>query len=222
MENVNEAHIDMIKYRMGYIINETPKYRPLVGQDEEFDEVPSLSNEIGEQEEVDPEPEEMKPSGDEAPEPEYTEDDSEEGGEEKSPEPTDNVQDDDMGEESPEQDVDSIQNEIIKHNVEAMKSIHQELENLNNTVQGLNSKLDTLDSDVEEVKEPTDAEKLMKKSEESYPYYFNLNDLWSENWFQENREKENSKGVRELPDGTYVADFDELTKYSGVDIKDSF
>ena len=56
---------------------------------------------------------------------------------------------------SPENEVDNIQNDIIKHNVEAMKGIQGELESLTNMVQGLNSKLGELDADVEEVREGT-------------------------------------------------------------------
>ena len=74
----------------------------------------------------------------------------------------------------------------------------------------LNSKLEALNTDVEEVREPTNTEKLMSKVNVSYPYYFNLNDFWKGNWFNEKRDKETEKGIKELPDGTYVADFDEL------------
>jgi hypothetical protein len=122
----------------------------------------------------------------------------------------------------PVDQVNDIQNDIIKHNIEAMKSIHDQLEGLNNTVQGLNSKFDTLNSDVEEVREPTNTEKLMSKKNVSYPYYFNLNDFWNGNWFNEKRNGENEKGVRELPDGTYVADFDDLPQISKMDVQDSF
>ena len=55
-----------------------------------------------------------------------------------------------------------------------MKSIHDQLEELNNITQSLNAKIDTLSSDVEEVREPTNSEKLMSKTNVSYPYYFNF------------------------------------------------
>ena len=118
--------------------------------------------------------------------------------------------------------VDTIQNDIIKHNIEAMKSIHDQLEGLNMYVQGIDSKLVKLGSEVEEVKEPSDSEKLMNRSKVSYPYYFNLNDVWEDNWFEQKRESENSKGIRELPDGTFVGDFDDLPQKSKNDIQKSF
>jgi hypothetical protein len=123
---------------------------------------------------------------------------------------------------APEVPVDNIQNDIIKHNIEAMKAIHDQLEGLNDVVNGLNDKLKLLHADVEEVREPTNVEKLMNKTQVSYPYYFNLNDVWKGNFFDQNRESEDSKGMRKLPDGTYVADFDDLPQHSKIDVEKSF
>ena len=120
------------------------------------------------------------------------------------------------------QEVDDIQNDIIKHNIAAMQSIDDQLKSLNATVQGLNAKLQTLDADVEEVREPTNTEKLINKKDVSYPYYFNLNDMWSGNWFNDRREAEHEEGVRELPDGTFIADFDDLPQKSKTDVQNSF
>ena len=118
--------------------------------------------------------------------------------------------------------VDTIQNDIIKHNIAAMQSIHDKLQGLDATVQGLNSKLDSLNAEVEEVREPTNTQKLMNKTSVSYPYYFNLNDFWSGNWFNQKREEEHEKGVRELPDGSFIADFDDLPQKSKTDVQNSF
>ena len=123
---------------------------------------------------------------------------------------------------APGQEVDDIQNDIIKHNIAAMQSIDDQLKTLNATVDGLNAKLQTLSTDVEEVREPTNTEKLMSKTNVSYPYYFNLNDFWSGNWFNEKRKAEHEKGVRELPDGTFIADFDDLPQKSKTDVQNSF
>lgn len=230
-----EEHLRKIKHRVDYKINESPKYRPLVGMHEEFDEIPELTNEAGEQEDAKkpegnilPAPSNDEPIGEPSntPVPEFDKDS-------KVPAPENIETSDDMingsqAEDSmntpvePQQEVNDIQNDIIKHNIEAMKSIHSQLENLNNVVQGLNNKLEVLNADVEEVREPTNTEKLMSKKDVSYPYYFNLNDFWNGNWFNENREKENEKGIKEMPDGTFVADFDELPQKSKIDIQNSF
>jgi hypothetical protein len=122
--------------------------------------------------------------------------------------------------------VDVIQNDIIKHNTAAMQAIHDQMEALNGFVQSLDSKMKLLDADIEEVREPTNVEKLMNKTSVSYPYYFNLNDLWGDNLFDKNRasegEVEVERGIRELPDGTFIADFDDLPKSSKIDIEKSF
>ena len=229
-----EEQLRKFKYRVDYKVNESPRYRPLVGEDEEFDEVPSLTNEAGDQEDVPkpegavpPAPTNDLPMGAEPPnqppvpaEPPVPAFDATGG--EMPPMGGAPVGMDGMPPVEPQQQVDDIQNEIIKHNIEAMKSIHDQLEGLNNMVQGLNSKLETLGADVEEVREPTNTEKLMNKSKVSYPYYFNLNDLWTGNWFNEKREQEMEKGVRELPDGTFIADFDDLPQKSKTDVQNSF
>lgn len=234
---LSEEHIRKIMYRSNYKINESPRYHSLVNDNEEFDTIPDMNtgNRVGqganfntmmgeqEQEEETPNtptPEES-PEGEKAPNPEGMPEPPEpayaDGNEEGMSTPEDG-----MGQPESEPEVDEIQNEIIKHNIEAMKSIQMELQNLNNSVTGLNSKLSELNADVEEVREPTNAEKLMNKTDVSYPYYFNLNDFWKDSWFDKKRDEANEKGIRELPDGTYIADFDDLPKSSSIDIEKSF
>ena len=239
-DNLFEEHIRKIKYRVGYKINETPRYRSLVNDNEEFDSVPDslyatkdgqpvptsqgITNEAGEQEDA------PKPGGGEVPSAPSNMDTP---ANTNAPAPVPAFASGDtatdqiaggtpMSPIEPVEKVDDIQNDIIKHNIEAMKSIHDKLENLDSTVQGLNSKLDTLNADVEEVREPTNAEKLMSKKNVSYPYYFNLNDFWKGNWFEEKHKDEVENGIRKLPDGTFVADFDDLPQESKTEVQDSF
>jgi len=224
--------IRKIKYHSKYRLSESPKYRPLVDGSEEFDEIPKLTTEAGEQ--VDAEkptieptsPIEDKSIADDVPTPAF---DAGTDGLLDEPTPANPA-----GEmiNNPEQQVDDIQNEIIKHNLEAMKSIHDQLESLNNVVLGLNSKVQSLSANVEEVREPSDSEKLMSKKNVSYPYYFNLNDYWKGSSFAENNmnsiggnvnsNNNENKGIRQLPDGTYVADFDDLPQKSRTDVQNSF
>lgn len=230
---LSEEYLRKFKHRVEYKVNESPKYRPLVGIDEEFDEVPELTNEAGEQEDaqkpegaVPPAPSNDQPLGGmDAPVPAF-----DKTGGDSGEIPSDPTMGGDMGNDpmgmgvpvEPESQVNDIQNEIIKHNIEAMKSIHDQLESLSAEVKSLNTKSDALSADVQEVREPTNSEKLMNKTSVSYPYYFNLNDFWSGNWFNEKREKEMDKGVKELPDGTFVADFDDLPQKSKIDVQNSF
>jgi hypothetical protein len=249
-DNLLAEHLRKIKYRVGYKINESPKYRPLVGDNEEFDAVPDnnymtrdgqpvpptspMTNEAGDQEDV-PKPEGQEPpapSNDvpqntdapiDAPVPAF----DKTGGDSQLPPPEGGAPVNPMGDEmgmnaDPAQEVDQLQNDIIKSNIEAMKSIHDQLESLNTTVQGLNKQSEVLKAEVEEVREPTNTEKLMSKKNVSYPYYFNLNDFWNGNWFTEERQKQQERGINELPDGTYVADFDDLPQKSKIDVQNSF
>ena len=263
-DNLLAEHLRKIKYRVAYKINESPKYHPLVGDNEEFDSVPDsnymtrdgqpvpssqgLTMEAGEQQDA-PKPEGQMPpapSNDQpqnadipqagvppeagaptppvdAPVPAF----DKTGGDEQLP-PEDGAPVNPMGDEmgmgapDPAQEVDTLQNDIIKSNIEAMKSIHDQLSNLNATVQNLNKQSEVLKADVEEVREPTNTEKLMSKKNVSYPFYLNLNDFWHGNWFNENREKEGEKGINELPDGSFVADFDDLPQKSKIDVQNSF
>ena len=123
----------------------------------------------------------------------------------------------------PEQpSVDQIQNDIIKTSVNAMQKMNSELNNLESTINSLNSKIDNLSQEVEEVREPTNVEKLMSKKEDSHPFYYNLNDMWDGNSFQARRQVENSEGMKQTDDGSYVADFDTLPKYTDQEVNDSF
>ncbi len=238
--NLSEEYLRKFRHRAGYIISETPKYRPLVGDNEEFDEVPVITNEAGEQEDA-PKPEGQEPSTPSNMQPQNTKPSSPTpvfDKEVSNKQPTNMISTEESpisGQQvvgagiemsSPEQaenQVDELQNEIIKHNIEAMKGIHDELESLNTTIRGLNQKMDLLNADVEEVREPTNAEKLMNKTKVSYPYYFNLNDFWNGSWFdQKNNVNEMENGIKELPDGTYIADFDDLPQKSKIDVQDSF
>jgi len=245
---LSEEYLRKFKHRSGYVISESPKYRPLVTDSEEFDEMPVLTNEAGDEEDapkpmgqVPPAPSNDQPQNADAPETPVPAFDGDAGA---PPEGEDPMVAPVAGEEPPmggpqaadagmgmppENEVDDLQNEIIKHNIEAMKGIHDQLEGLNMTIQGLNSKMDTLSADVEEVREPTDSEKLMNKTDVSYPYYFNLNDFWKDNWFDQKRaqegggeEGEKTEGMKQLPDGTYVADFDDLPQKSKIDVQNSF
>lgn len=124
---------------------------------------------------------------------------------------------------------DELQNEIIKKNIDVMKQLNQKIEDLEMSVNQLNSQNQEtiaqnieLKKDVEEVREPTNVEKLMSRKEDSHPYYYGLNDMWKGNWFQARRDDLGEKGMKQLEDGSYVADFDELPMLTTQEIKDSF
>ncbi len=245
-QNVTEG-LEAFKYRVNYVVNETPKYRSLVSTTEEFDEVPALTNEAGEQEDAEKiagmKP--LAPSNDQPmtdvplpdvgavppPVPGAVPPDPMAAGDPVAgnvppdpgaPDPMAIPPDPMAVPVEPDNQVDDLQNDIIKHNIEAMKDIHDQLAGMNDNFEAMNAKMVELNADVEEVREPTDSEKLMNQSNVSYPYYFNLNDFWQDNWFDQQRQTQQDKGVKELPDGTYVADFDDLPQKSKIDVQDSF
>jgi hypothetical protein len=246
-KNPVDEHINKIKHRIGYSINETPKYKPLI--EDEFDELPTeiyatqdgqpVPNPAGTDaylEEQEPEadnPAELpgapelapkepaEPSNAEEPKEVDVDELPEEDPTEMPPETEVDVEA--TAEEEPivepEENVNQIQNDIIKHNIEAMKGLTNKLQDLEQINSQLNQQLAALSAKVEEVEEPTDAEKLMKRKDVSYPYYFNLNDFWKGSFFDK---KNGESGIKEMPDGTYIADFDDLPTPNSMDIKDSF
>lgn len=225
-----EEFVNEFKRRTSYAIDETVRYKKVEEVDNQYDDVPdniyatqdgipspNIPHMMEDEEEVNPEE-----VGDPTPE-------GPPGGEEEP------MEEPMLEPEVEEPSVDELQNEIIRHNIEAMKAIHDGIAELNNTIMNLNQKVDTLNTEVEEVREPTNVEKLMAKKEVSYPYYMNLSDHWKGNWFDvkysqptekpvgEEEPRQEVRGMTKLPDGTYIADYDDLAKFlSDKDIKDSF
>lgn len=114
------------------------------------------------------------------------------------------------------QSVDSLQNNLLKMNLSAMIKIHDEMDRLNKTVERLNIQNAKLKAEVDEVREPSNEEKLLKRKNDSFPYYNNLNDIWKDNWFEQNTINSEYDGIRKLDDGTYIANFDDLPKYNNI------
>lgn len=227
-DDILNEHLEKIKYRFNYAINEAPKYNKLIKDESEFDELPDavhstqdgfpMPNTQGtdaylEEDDEDPRDNEENTPEEDSPEGEIP---LEGQGEEEGLPPVE-------GEElEPEQGVDELQNEIIKHNIQAMKDINDKLKSLDDYVKSVNTNMAQLTAKVKEVEEPTDAQKLMSKKEVSYPFYFNLPDVWKGSWFDQQRNKMQEKGIKELPDGTFMADFDDLPKHNDQDIESSF
>jgi len=221
-------HINVIKYRMNYInINESPKYKEFIANMDEYDEIPKDLYEAGD-EDLPPEDLGVPVKSEDpsvTPQPPVPDQQSaapmDSGQPPVSPVPTDQPQppvDGEMPQLQPETpSVDDIQNDIIKSNINAMKDINDNLANLSKIADELNGKLNVIAKDVDEVREPSNGEKLMSKSNVSYPYYFNLNNMWDGNWFNQKRGEMEEKGINKLDDGSYVADFDNLPKTVNID-----
>jgi len=200
--NINNDFNRMM-YKAKYVINETPKYKPISEEDFSNDDTIPLSlSEINEDEPL------PSLSG---------------NTETNTTLPAEIPQDELSLPVEPSVEVnssDDIQNDIIKNNISAMQNVVDKLSELDAFVKNLNDNVIKINKEVEEVREPTTSEKLMSKKTVSYPYYFNLNDYWKGNAYEEN--EINRGGVKQLDDGTYYADFDDLDKYSTRDLNDSF
>lgn len=245
-ESLNE-HIKEIKRRIKYRINETPRYTPL--SEDEFDDLPveiyatqdghpvpnvggtdAYLEEQGNEDEI-PAPEgPTEPVAEPSNAPAPVEDDIPAPEEEMPMPPPEGGEEMEVGMEAteempeapPEENVNDLQNDIIKHNLEATKEINSKMEELDNLMRTLDNQLSVLNAKVKEVEEPTNVQKMMAKKDVSYPYYFNLNDFWQGNWFEKKRDELNEKGITQLPDGTFIADFDDLPTHNSMDVEDSF
>jgi hypothetical protein len=217
--NINN-HINEILFRSNYRINESPKYHQVIGDDEEFDEFPSEISEDNEEippikpptEPIDPSQSPEAPIQSTDPNPAMDVDPNN-----MSDMPIDFDPNNPTGDNfiDNEPTVNDIQNEIIKDNIETMKYIHNQMKELDNYMKNIDTKLTVLSSEVEEVRAPTNGEKLMKQKNVSYPYHYNLNDYWGNSPVEE---KENfGQGIKKMDDGTFIADFDDLRKNMNID-----
>lgn len=238
-------HVEKILQKTGYILGEAT-YKLSKEEFSNDDVLPETmggpkppenqglnSNAIFEDDEENPE-EDLPPAlGDE----EVTDDAiaADMGGEESTPEggeeaPADDVVPDEEAPISPEMEpeatgepsVNELQNDLIKLNISAMQQMNDKIASMENSLIQMTSKMQQFDKEVEEVREPTNVEKLMNKKADSHPYYYGLNDMWEGNWFQARRDEVGDRGMKQLEDGTYVADFDTLPKYTDQEIKKSF
>lgn len=210
MRNSN-PHIRKILYKSTYIINEASTIRKITEADFANDDMP---------EDVIPLSDTLTDSNTEPVNNQETQpvpQDNAEPASQPVPNPVNNTQ---LNQPTSNGSVDSLQNDLIKMNLSAMIKIHGELDKLNQTVNDLNQQNQKLKAQVEEVREPSNEEKLLARKNDSFPYYNNLNDIWKDNWFERNTVSSENEGITKLPDGSYIANFDDLPKYT--DIKKSF
>ena len=119
-----------------------------------------------------------------------------------------------------------LQNSLIKLQVSALEQMNSKMQMMDATMGELKGVMGQLSQDVEEVREPTNVEKVASRKEDSHPYYYRLNDLWQGNTFQgrmdDGKTGDGEYGMKQLEDGTYVADFDSFPGLNDMDLKNSF
>lgn len=204
---MNKKYIDKLLYKSNYIISESPKYNQILDDLTEDDLLPNdMLTPISKNDSN-----VFEANGDENVDTPETPND----------EPEMEIPNEEIPTSEPEvpieqpivndsNSVDEIQNDIIRLNISTMKKIHSEIENLNSKIEQLSTNVGMLSSDVEEVKEPTDSEKLLNRKNDSHPYYKGLSDMWGENNFNKRQDQYEESGMRKLDDGTYIADFDTI------------
>lgn len=235
--------IDRINYIAGYVVNESPTYRPIMDSSS-FDSIPEEFH-MKEADATAPSPEpaaampsptpsgatgasptlsaispmpstDAAPTMPAAPAPEMPQASTPP----PMPEPPP-MQPEPMAAAPMEPSAEDLQKEVMRFQLDAMKKMSQKIDQLEGIVSSLNSQQAELHSEVEKVKDPSDVEKFAERKQDSSPYYFNLNDMWNGNTFQARMDNFNSKGITKTEDG-YVADFDQLPKLSQYQVKDSF
>ena len=240
-------HLERMKYVSGYAINETPKYKSLVG-DSGFDVLPEYLKEApsgGTEQPAAP-----QAGGDLPPLPDANAGSAPAPAAGATPEPppsaapvqnTSGAPDNPQGNTNvdisttapaeqppseqplsaaPELTPDQKQNQVMELQLDALKKMSSKIEDLGGIVDSLNQRMEIYSDEVEKVREPSDMEKFDNRKNDSSPYYFNLNDLWDKDNFKA-RMDQFSKGYVKTEDG-YIADFDDLEKLPAHMVKDSF
>ena len=205
---MQNPHIKKILYKSSYNINEASSIRKLTEAEFENDDMPEDVIPLSDTQTIDNNTQATDTTNNSEAKPESNQTQGEE------PPLTNNVQK--PQEQQNSGSVDSLQNDLIRMNLNAMVKIHNELDSLNKTVQSLNIENQKLKSQVEEVREPSTEEKLLKRKENSYPYYNNLSDIWKDNWFEKKTIGSEYNGITKLDDGTYIANFDDLPKTNNI------
>lgn len=238
-----QEHLERMKYVSKYQINETPKYKSLVG-DSEFDTLPeylmreadaapsgATGNDASISQEALPDPTAAAPEGQPeptaaAPAPTGDQAATQPQAELPAPEGDTNVDittpqptPDPMATAAPEPEP-TPEKKVMELQLDALKKMSYKIEDLGNAIDSLNQRMQIYSDEVEEVREPSDKEKFDNRKLDSHPYYFNLNDLWDNNNFKA-RMDQFSKGYVKTEDG-YVADFDDLPKLAPHEVKASF
>lgn len=243
-------HLERMKYVSGYAINETPKYKSLVG-DSGFDMLPEYLKEApsgGTEQpaaatpqaggDLPPLPDEnpaggaSTPAAGATPEPPPSAAPVQNtGGAPNNPETNTNVNISTTtpAEQPPsEQPIpapapaspDDVQNNVMQLQLDALKKMSYKIEDLGGAIDAINQRMQIYGDEVDKVREPSDMEKFENRKNDSSPYYFNLNDLWNKDNFKA-RMDQFSKGYVKTEDG-YIADFDDLPKLAPHEVKASF
>lgn len=239
-------HLERMKYVSAYAINETPKYKELMGEagidglPEYLKEAPSGDTANATQAAQTPAAGNLPPLPDENPaggatttpeSPPSATPVANTSGAPTNPEGSTNVDisttapaeqppSEQPAPAVPEMSPDQKQNQVMELQLDALRKMSYKIEDLGSVVDSLNKRMEIYSDEVEKVREPSDMEKFDDRKIDSSPYYYNLNDLWDNNNFK-SRMDQFSKGYIKTEDG-YIADFDDLERLPDHMVKASF
>ena len=124
---------------------------------------------------------------------------------------------------------------LLKANVEKSEQMMRVVDELNQTIQNVDNKMNTLShfilklqKDVDEVKEPSDMERMEMRAQDSYPYNKQLKDIWDEegNIVKQGNEEEKIKREPVFKNVNkpkeYKISTDQIPEINNTTIRDSF
>jgi DNA repair ATPase RecN len=118
-----------------------------------------------------------------------------------------------------------LKNEMqkLENIVNSINNISSKVEDLGNRMNNINSSFGELSKAVDEIREPSDIEKLEMRSFDSYPYNKTLTDVWKDKEKSKEEQELQRQGIRKTDDG-YEMDYVPMSgmNYNRTDIKNQF
>lgn len=94
----------------------------------------------------------------------------------------------------------------LENVISAIDSISSQVEMLGQKMNRIGSNFDDLSKAIDEIREPSDIEKLEMRSFDSFPYNKTLNDVWEDKEKSKEEEELRKQGIRKTNDG-YEMDY---------------
>jgi hypothetical protein len=118
-----------------------------------------------------------------------------------------------------------LKNEMSKLEtvVSSIESISSKVEELGNRMNNINNSFSNLSKAVDEIREPSDIEKLEMRSFDSYPYNKTLTDVWKDKEKSKEEQELAMQGIRKTDDG-YEMDYAPMKgmNYNKTDVNNQF
>jgi hypothetical protein len=118
-----------------------------------------------------------------------------------------------------------LKNEMsrLENVVSSINDISSKVENLGQRMDNINTNFSDLSKAIDEIREPSDIEKLEMRSFDSYPYNKTLVDVWQDKEKSKEEQELHRQGIRKTDDG-YEMDYVPMQgmNYNKTDINNQF